>query len=277
MPFASSRGQAFPQHSSPPPPAISTLLRALLFLSLLHADAAFSSLAAGELEPFRPLVRTETWVERWPGPDGKIQPRKVTAEIWTAAIQAALEKHHRVHLPARAEPYYLDAPLVLKSGCSFKADATAEIRLKPGSNCCMIRNANVLGFADAPVPVDTSPDSGIHIEGGIWTTLAFDGNEHNGNLRGASSKTLPVPGTHGVILLHNVRDVSVRHITVRQSKAFAVHLANASNFTVEGVRLDRHWRDGVHVNGPASHGVIRDVSGSSHDDTVSIADRKSVV
>jgi hypothetical protein len=57
---------------------------------------------------------------------------------------------------------------------------------------------------------------------------------------------------------------------VRQSRAFAVHLANVSDFTVDGVTLDRHGRDGVHVNAPASHGVIRRVSGISHDDTVAL-------
>src|SRR5205823_3187528 len=86
-----------------------------------------------------------------------------------------------------------------------------------------------------------------------------------------SSKQQPVPGTHGVILLHNVSKVSVRNVTVRQSRAFAVHLGNVRDFLVEGIRLDRHWRDGVHVNGPASNGVIRDVSGDSFDDTVAIA------
>jgi len=57
---------------------------------------------------------------------------------------------------------------------------------------------------------------------------------------------------------------------VRRSKAFAVHLANARDFTVDGVTLDEHGRDGVHVNGPASDGVIRNVSGVSHDDTVGL-------
>jgi hypothetical protein len=79
-----------------------------------------------------------------------------------------------------------------------------------------------------------------------------------------------VHGTHGVILLQNVRRVTVRNITVRQSKAFAVHLANARDFTVDGVTLDEHGRDGVHVNGPASDGLIRNVSGVSHDDTVAL-------
>ena len=34
----------------------------------------------------------------------------------------------------------------------------------------MVRNANLVGFADQPVPGETNPDTDIHIEGGVWTT-----------------------------------------------------------------------------------------------------------
>jgi len=83
----------------------------------------------------------------------------------------------------------------------------------------MVRNDHIVGFAEQPVPSDSKPDTHITIEGGIWTTLANGVNDNNGNQRGSSSKQNPVPGTHGVILLHNVR-----HVTV-------------SNFTVSGVRV----------------------------------------
>jgi hypothetical protein len=136
----------------------------------------------------------------------------------------------------------------------------------------MVRNASLLGFPDGPVPTNPSipPDTGITIQGGIWTTLANGVPGANGNLRGASSKDKPVPGTHGVILLQHVRNVRVEGITVRRSRAFAVNLANAHDFVVDGVVLEDHGRDGVHVNGPSSHGRIRQVGGQSHDDTVAL-------
>lgn len=215
-------------------------------------------------------LRSAAWTELWPDADGQAQPREVSGEFWNDAIAAALSDHGAVHLPKRTQPYYLDGPIVLKSGQKLTADADAEIRLKPGCNTCMVRNEHISGFADKPVPEGLEPDTDITIEGGIWTTLANGVKGANGNLRGASAKQNAVPGTHGVILLHNVRRATVRNVTVRQSKAFAVHLANAREFVVTGVRLDRQERDGVHVNGPASEGVIRDVSGDSHDDTVAL-------
>ncbi len=231
---------------------ILTLLTVLLLASLAALHAADG------------LLRTETWTENWPNASGAMETRTVTAEVWTQAFQADLDADGKLHIPARDAPYYLDGPIVMKSGQKLTADAKAEIRLKPGTNTCMVRNEHIIGFADKPVPADTKPDTDIHIEGGIWTTFG------EGNTRGHSSKQQPVPGTHGVVLLHNVRHATVRNVTVRQSKPFAVHLGNIRDFTVDGVKLDRHGRDGVHVDGPASDGVIRNVSGDSHDDPVSL-------
>ena len=230
-----------------------------------HATAS-----AGATTHAPALVRTGTWTETWPDKDGQLQTIEVTAEVWTEAFQADIDADGVLHIPAREKPYYLDGPLVMKSGQKLTADAKAEIRLKPGSNTCMVRNENIVGFADQPVPEDTQPDSDITIEGGIWTTLANGVKDNHGNQRGHSSKLKPVPGTHGVILLHNVRKVSVRNVTVRQSRPFAIHLGNIRDFTIDGLTLDRHGRDGVHVDGPASDGVIRHVSGDSHDDPVSL-------
>jgi hypothetical protein len=223
-----------------------------------------------KLSDFLQLVRTETWIEKWPDASGKAEAHNVTAEVWTEAMQATLDAQGKLHIPARGKPYYLDGPLILKSGQKLSADPTAEIRLKPGTNTCMVRNENIVGFAEQKVPADTNPDAGISIDGGIWTTMATSRAESNGNLRGNSSRLRPVPATHGVILLHNVRHVTVHNITVRESRAFAVHLGNISEFIVDGLTLERHGRDGVHVDGPASEGVIRNVTGDSHDDPVSL-------
>jgi hypothetical protein len=221
-------------------------------------------LAAGDL----PV--SETWTESWPDKDGQLQAITVTAELWTEVFQRDLDADGRLHIPAREKPYYLDGPIILKSGQKLTADPAAEIRLKPGTNTCLVRNERIVGFADQPAPDDTKPDTDITIEGGIWTTLANGAKDNHGNQRGHSSKQNPVPGTHGVILLHNVRNVTVRNVTVRQSRPFAIHLGNIRDFTVDGLTLDGHGRDGVHIDGPASDGVVRNVSGDSHDDPVSL-------
>mgnify|MGYP003639855795 CR=1 FL=1 len=216
------------------------------------------------------LPRSETWTETWLDESGATLPIEVTGEIWTDVFQSRLTREKVLHIPARAKPYYLDGPLVMETGDRIMADPMAEIRLKPGTNTCMVRNKNVVGFAETVVPTETTPDRDIRIEGGIWTTLATGDSAANGNMRGHSSKENYVHGTHGVILLHNVNDVVVSNITIRQSKAFGVHLGNVENFRIDGVRLEGQRRDGVHVNGPARNGVIKNVHGDSHDDTVAL-------
>jgi hypothetical protein len=215
-------------------------------------------------------VRTGVWTEKWPDKDGDLQTISVTAEVWTEAFQADLDADGQLHIPAREKPYYIDGPLVMKSGQKLTADAKAEIRLKPGTNTCMVRNERVATLNMKPVPRDQPLDTDICIEGGIWTTLAVTRAESNGNARGASSKQNAAFGTHGVILMQNVRGVSVKNVTIRQSRPFGVHLANAHEFTVENITLQNHGRDGVHVNGPASDGLIRSVRGNPHDDNVAL-------
>jgi hypothetical protein len=219
---------------------------------------------------FETLVHEETWVEKRQNAAGQIETVTVTAKIWTPAMQAMLDTQGSLYIPAQQQPYYLDGPLVLRSGQKLVAEKDAEIRLKPGCNTCLVRNANSVSFTDRPVPQETNPDADISIEGGIWSTLAVSKTESNGNARGHSAKENHAFGTHGVILLQNVRRVRVANVTVRQSKPFAVHLSNIQKFEVENITLDDHMRDGVHVNGPACDGLIRNVGGVSHDDTVAL-------
>lgn len=219
---------------------------------LLSFFTAFTVLAE------RPVA---TWTERTAQ-----GARDVTAEIWTAQFQAELDAKNVLHIPARSEPYYIDGPLILKSGAVLTADATAEIRLKSDTCTCMVRNEHVAGFQKSPVPATLVPDTNITVRGGIWITYGGP----NGNGYGRSSQPKPIQGSHGVLLFLNVRDLTIRDVTIRESKAYAVHLSAVSRFTVDGVTLIDHGRDGVHVNGPASDGVIRNVHGNAFDDIVAL-------
>lgn len=239
-----------------------------------HATA--SSLSASEHArsqkplPDAALVRTGVWIECWPDADGVSQPRTVTGEVWTAAIQKTLDRAGAVFVSGRTQPYYLDNPIVLKTGQAFVAATNAEFRLCPNADTCMIRNEHVTGSANGQLPPDVAYDRDIAIVGGVWTTLGTSPNEWNGNKRGRSSRTNGVHGCHGVILLNHVQNAVVRETAIRRSKIYGIHISDASRFLAEGIRFDENGRDGVHVNGNSSYGVIRDVRGTTHDDFVAL-------
>ena len=217
-------------------------------------------------EAFQHLVTRGSWVE--------IQPDAVeltvSGELWRVAIQAALEAHGRVFLPAREVPYYLDAPLILRSGQQLHAAPAAEIRLKPGTNTCMVRNDHIVSGQAAPVPGNGKPDRDIVIEGGIWTTLATSPSQSHGNIRGCADTADSVPGAHGTILLHNVERVRVRNLTIKECRPFGIQIGNASDFLIENICFENQRRDGVHVEGPAFFGVIRGLHGVTGDDIVAL-------
>ena len=219
---------------------------------------------------FERLAVTASWTEVWPGSGGGEVTRTVEAKLWNAPIRAALAKHGAVFLPKRDKPYYINDPIVLKSGQRLCADRKAEIRLVPGINTCMVRNERLVSGQGGPIPADLKPDTRIVIEGGIWTTLATGPRESNGNTHGRSARHPSVPSCHGVIILSNVRGVAIRNVVIRQSRAHAVQLSNCREFLVEGVTFDEHRRDGIHVNGPASYGVIRNIRGATGDDFVAL-------
>ncbi|MFA5204535.1 MAG: right-handed parallel beta-helix repeat-containing protein [Lentisphaeria bacterium] len=72
------------------------------------------------------------------------------------------------------------------------------------------------------------------------------------------------------MVLSNVCGVVVRDLIIRQSGAFGVHLSNCRDFLVEGLTFEDQGRDGVHVNGPAAYGVIRNLRGVTHDDFIAL-------
>lgn len=219
---------------------------------------------------FESLAVPASWNEIWPDASGREVASVVNAKIWNAAIQAALTEHDAAFLPKRDKPYYLNDPIILSSGQRLCADPEAEIRLVPGTNTCMVRNEHLVSGQEGPIPPDTVPDSNILIEGGVWTTLATTPAQSNGNGQGWPARQERSLHCHGVVLFSNVRAAVVRNLTVRQSRAHAVQLSNCSDFLVANITFQEHRRDGIHVNGPASYGVIRGVRGVTGDDFVAL-------
>lgn len=219
---------------------------------------------------YKHLVQTSTWIEKRLDTSGNEIRIEVTGEIWTNAINEAIKDSKHVYIPAREKPYYLDNPLILYSGSVLEADTAAELRLKPGTNTCMVRNNNIIDGQMSDIEHISVPDSNIVVTGGKWTTLCVRKGIDNGNYLGRSSKADFVYGTNGVFLFSNISGLKISKIQLFEYRPFAIHVSNCSNFIVSEIRILKGDKDGVHINGPASYGIIKNISGHSSDDIVAL-------
>lgn len=177
-----------------------------------------------------------------------------TFTLWRAAIQAALDEHQGVFLPVSDDIYYLDAPILMDSGCTVQADAEARIFAIPTLRTCLIRNRHMLPGRLRPVFLsdDSSRDAHLVVTGGIWSQESTVRSE----TYGASDAQHSIPGSAGVLLFSNVSDLSITRIRVEKGAPFAIHVSNAKDVFVSDISVETNC-DGVHFNGPLDRAVIQ--------------------
>lgn len=162
----------------------------------------------------------------------------------TAAIQAILANGGNI-AGKKGETYTVKSALTVKSGTHL--DMTGCTVDLVGYNGYLLRNT-ALGGAGAR-------DSDISVKGGTWTR---DGT--------ASSLHL--------LAFHRIDGVRVEDVTCETSEGkFSILLADVTDWKVLRPHFNAVHSDGVHVQGPASVGLIDSPTGSSGDDLVAIGGR----
>ena len=71
--------------------------------------------------------------------------------IWTDALQSALDEHERVIIPPSSEPYIIDNSIIIPSGRHIIALDGATIRLFDGVRVLMMRNSNTADGTHLPI------------------------------------------------------------------------------------------------------------------------------
>jgi hypothetical protein len=74
----------------------------------------------------------------------------------------------------------------------------------------------------------------------------------------------------GVIFFSNVRNFVIRNMTIRDGDQYAVLIAGCDHYIIEDLYFDRYKKDGVHINGPSSYGLVRRLHGTTGDDFVAL-------
>lgn len=173
----------------------------------------------------------------------------------TAAIQDLLDKGD-IFLPYTDSFYSLSSALKIPSNRTIKCSRFAHIK----------RADNTWATAQAGLAENEDQVNGnvnIFIEGGIW----------DGNRSGNSRIDTPFsPQT--VFRFKKASFLTVRDLTIKEPVMFSFLAGDTTDINVSKVVLDQSIRipngDGIHLTGPLRNFTIRDISGNTGDDLVSL-------
>lgn len=165
------------------------------------------------------------------------------------------------------QTYLISAPLVIPSRTTL--DMTGcTVRLISGSNCNMVQNTGVTAVIRSFNPTTGAytatgvRDSDIAVRGGLWD------RQDNGDGASYNGHTMRFRHVDGL----TVRDASFNSTAGK----YQVNPGDCTRVTVTDLSLPAVSSDGVHLNGPCSQVIIRNiVGGTMGDDLVSLTARDS--
>ena len=191
--------------------------------------------------------------------------------MWTAALQRALDEHEIVRIPASAEKYFLDGTVIVPSNRRIEA-VGATIRLSDGMRTVMLRNACAQDGTLAPIPASAPRDTNIAIVGGRWEDCC---TRRAGYGRTGMFNLLPRRrgnffGVSTMFFFNNASHVSVSGATFHHAGGFAVQVGDADALAFRDIVFDRCFADGLHLNGNLTRVLARNVRGQVGDDLVAL-------
>ena len=184
----------------------------------------------------------------------------------TDALQLLLDKAGTVLFPEGE--YLISHPLIIHDNTHLIIPRNTVIRLADHANCSLLDNDGLYG---------RHMNRNITIEGGIW-----DGNNSSQEREWIPDKNVPCDYDKYVsnslivlmIRLVHTEHLTVRNVTFKNPTSYGIHIADARYFTVENVFFDydlsKPNMDGVHIQGPARFGLIRNIMGDCNDDHIAI-------
>ncbi len=185
--------------------------------------------------------------------------------IWTEALQRALDEHERVIIPSADEPYLIDSSIIIPSNRHIIAENGAVIRLCEGVKVLMMRNSATADGTHAPISTPKRNEN-ITIEGGLWEDWCPHRMGYGQS--GMYDENRSFFGVSTYMLLENISHLTLKNMTFKNCGGFAVQIGEASDVIIEGIRFEKCFADGLHINGNVEGIYISDVSGEVGDDLV---------
>lgn len=180
-------------------------------------------------------------------------------DVWTDAINAAINECSCVVIPPRDEPYYIDGSIVV---CSDRLiDATgAHIKLLETSNNVIMHNKSIANGTLAPITL--APDRNITVRGGIWEE-APRSTRIGGKIEGFG-------GVATSFYFGNIQGLTLTDCTFVNASCFSVQVGNITNGVFERLYFKNGIADGLHVSGNCRNIYIYDLSGTVGDDLLAL-------
>ena len=187
-------------------------------------------------------------------------------DIWTSALQNALNEHEIIIIPKGEKPYIIDNSILVPSNRHIIAECGATIELATGVRVLMVRNTNTEDGTHYPI---TSPrNENITIEGGIWQEWCQHRMGYGSS--GMYDENRSFFGVSTCMLLENVENLTLKNMTFKNCGGFGVQLGEAKNVVIESITFEKCFADGIHVNGNVENLYISDIKGYVGDDLVAL-------
>ena len=186
--------------------------------------------------------------------------------IWTKALQDAINDHQVVIIPSATTPYLIDDSIIVPSNRHIIAKEGAVISLMQGTKVLALRNK---GTADGThKPISGERDINITIEGGLWQEWCPHRLGYGNS--GMYDRSRSFFGVSTYMLFNNLNNLTLKNMTFKCCGGFAVQLGDISQVIIENIKFINCFADGIHVNGNTELIHIKNVSGEVGDDLVAL-------
>ena len=191
--------------------------------------------------------------------------------MWTAALQKALDEHEVVRIPQSPDAYFIDGTIVVPSNRRIEAEG-ATIRLADGMDTVLMRNACAADGTLAPIPASASRNVNIAVRGGRWEDCCTRraGYGKSGKFNSLARRRGNFFGVSSMFFFNCVSNLSVVGATFHHTGGFAVQVGDADALEFRDISFDRCFADGIHLNGNISRVLVRNVRGQVGDDLVAL-------
>ena len=181
----------------------------------------------------------------------------VKDNVWDKAINTALIENKRVYIPDLGKEIMLDSSIIMDDDTVLIIDQNQVITNTENNRLCMVVSRRIKDGAYNAV--DRSDcNKNIYIEGGIWSP-----NRHNSVEKLVNSVENPFMGVFAIMLFINIENLTMKDCVFENSRSYAAEISDVKGFFIENIKFLDYKKDGIHLNGPAEYGIIRNLEGKN--------------